>query len=169
MESKHILSVERFKELARPTSKHIDEGDVMTFVRECEEIKIIPAIGLERFKEMINAPEDSRNKILLEGGEYNDKCGKLKRCVGLQTTVAYFVYAHMVMVDGGMLTRTGLMQHNDSYASRENDKNRVRLYDDAMNAAETYLSSCLAYIKAIEKENINPVRGTRIRFHAIGD
>ena len=76
MESKHILSVERFKELARPTSKHIDEGDVMTFVRECEEIKIIPAIGLERFKKLLDDPEDSRNKTLLEGGEYNDKCGK---------------------------------------------------------------------------------------------
>ena len=169
MESKHILSVERFKELARPTSKHIAEGDVMTFVRELEAIKIIPAIGLVRFKKLRDYPEDSSNKTLLEGGEYNDKCGKLKRCVGLQTAVAYFVYAHMVMVDGGMLTRTGLMQHNDSYASREDNKNRVRLYDDAMNTAETYLSMCLAYIKAMEREDIEPVRGTRIRIHAIGD
>lgn len=169
MANEHLITVERFKELARPTSKHIDDGEVQTFIRECEDIKIIPAIGLERFKKLINDPEDSRNKTLLEGGEYNDKCGKLKRCVGLQTAVAYFVYAHMVMVDGGMLTRTGLMQHNDSYASREDNKNRVRLYDDAMNTAETYLSTCLAYIKATEREDINPVRGTRIRFYAIGD
>lgn len=169
MANKHIITVERFKELARPTSKHIDDGEVLTFIRECEDIYIIPAIGLARFKALQEEDGELQNITLLDGGEFKDKCGELKRCSGLRLAIAYFVYAKMIMADGGMLTRTGLMQHNDSYASREDDKNRVRMYNDAMEVAEAYLGSCMAYLKSVENESIKPVRGTRIRIHAIGE
>ena len=169
MENEHLITVEKFKELARPTSKHIDDGEVNTFIRECEDIYIIPAIGLARFKALQENTQDVTNKILLEGGEYEDKKGTLRKCSGIRLTLSYFVYAKMVMSDGGLLTRTGLMQHNDSSASREDDKNRVRMYNDAMEVAETYLGSCLAYLKSVEGESVRPVRGTRLRIHAIGD
>jgi hypothetical protein len=169
MENNHLLTVEQFKTLARPTSKHVDDDDIMTFVRECEDITIIPAIGLARYKALIEAPDDEANKVLLVGGEYQDKKGEQKRCAGLQLALSYYVYGKLVMVDGGMLTRTGLMQHNDSYASREDDKNRVRLYNDVMNTAETYLASCVAYIHATTDESVKPIRGARLRIHAIGE
>ncbi|MCI6672429.1 MAG: hypothetical protein PUG96_02425 [Prevotellaceae bacterium] len=172
MESKHILTVEEFKELARPTSKHIDDLEVITFIRECEDIFIIPAIGLRRYKALKEDVLSEENRILLEGGEYEIN-GDLKKCAGLQIALSYFVYAKMIMSDGGLLTRTGLMQHNDSYASRGDDKNRVRRYDEVMNVAEEYFTTCLAYIKAIEKKCDNGkfgrVRGTRIRIHSIGE
>lgn len=172
MENKHILTVERFKELARPTSKHVDDAEIMTFIRECEDILIIPAIGLKRYKALLVEHLDEDNKILLEGGEYEDNTA-LKKCSGLQIALSYFVYAKMIMSDGGILTRTGLMQHNDSYASRSDDKNRVRRYDEAMNVAEAYLATCLAYLQTKEKTcgNINHgrVRGTRVRIHSIGE
>lgn len=169
MANEHLITVERFKELARPTSKHIDDGEVQTFIRECEDIYIIPAIGLTHFKALQEDEEKPKNMTLLDGGEFEDKEGKLKKCSGLRLALSYFVYAKMVMSDGGLLTRTGLMQHNDSYASREDDKNRVRMYNDAMNVAETYLGSCLAYLKSVEGEEIKPVRGTRLTIHSIGE
>lgn len=169
MENKHLITVEDFKKLARPTSKHIDEEEVNTFIRECEDIYIIPAIGLARYKALQDGDQGEEKKTLLEGGEYRDKEGKLKKCSGLQLTLSYFVYGKMVMSDGGLLTRTGLMQHNDSYASREDDKNRVRQYNDAMEVAETYLGSCLSYLKEISGEKVRPVRGTRLRIHSIGE
>lgn len=169
MANEHLITVERFKELARPTSKHIDDGEVQTFIRECEDIYIIPAIGLARFKALQEDEQKPKNITLLDGGEFTDKGGGLKKCSGLRLALSYFVYAKMVMSDGGLLTRTGLMQHNDSYASREDDKNRVRMYNDAMEVAETYLGSCLAYLKGVEGESVKPVRGTRLRIHAIGD
>lgn len=169
MANEHLITVERFKELARPTSKHIDDGEVQTFIRECEDIYIIPAIGLARFKALQEDEIEPKNITLLDGGDYEDKEGILKKCSGLRLALSYFVYGKMVMSDGGLLTRTGLMQHNDSYASREDDKNRVRMYNDAMNVAETYLGSCLAYLKSVEGEEIKPVRGTRIKIHSIGE
>ena len=172
MENKQILTVEKFKELARPTSKHVDDVEIITFIRECEDILIIPAIGLKRYKALLSEHLNVENKILLEGGEYEDN-KTLKKCAGLQIALSYFVYAKMIMSDGGILTRTGLMQHNDSYASRSDDKNRVRRYDEVMNVAEAYLSTCLAYLKTKESKcdstGSGRVRGTRVRIHSIGE
>lgn len=53
MENKHLINVEQFKQLARPTSKHVDEDEVKTFIRECEDIFIIPAIGLDVYKALL--------------------------------------------------------------------------------------------------------------------
>lgn len=169
MVNEHLITVDMFMELTRPTSKHIDYGEVETFIRECEDLYIIPAIGLERFKNLLRDRKEDKYIKLLDGGEYEDKGGILKKCSGLRCALAYFVYGKMAMSDGGMLTRTGLMQHNDSYASREDDKNRVRRYNDVMEIAETYLGSCLAYLKSVDGDGVRPVRGTRIRIHSIGE
>lgn len=168
MVNEHLITVDLFMKLTRPTSKHIDYEEVETFIRECEDLYIIPAIGLERFKNLLRDRKEEKYIKLLDGGEYEDKEGTLKKCSGLRFALSYFVYAKMIMSDGGLLTRTGLMQHNDSYASREDDKNRVRRYNDVMEIAETYLGSCLAFLKSVEGDKIKPVRGTRVRIHSIG-
>ena len=169
MANKHILTVEEFKELARPTSKHVDEDEVMAFVRECEDIHIIPAVGLEKYQALLEESISEPDKILLEGGIY-EKDGKKEKCAGLKTALAYFVYAKMAMADGSIMTRSGMVQHNDSYAERTDDKNRVRRYDDVMNVAEEYLNSALLYLRTLEGyEESKPVRGTRLKIHSIGD
>lgn len=172
----HILSAEDLKAYVRPISRHVEDEDVETFIRECEDTVIIPAIGLKRFKELCGEENQLRdeNKILLCGGEYENRKGELKQCVGLKAALSYFTYAKMMMSDGTILTRTGLMQHNDSYAERSDDKNRVRRYNDVMNVAEEYLSTCLAYLASLNKgcceaSEVGKVRGTRLRIHAIGD
>lgn len=71
MENKYLITVEEFKELARPTSRHIDEGEVLTFIRECEDIYIIPAIGLACYKEV--QEEKDEDIILLDGGDLRTK------------------------------------------------------------------------------------------------
>ena len=169
MANKHILTVEEFKELARPTSKHVDEDEVIAFVRECEDIHIIPAVGLEKYQALLEESISEPDKILLEGGIY-EKDGKKEKCAGLKTALAYFVYAKMAMADGSIMTRSGMVQHNDSYAERTDDKNRVRRYDDVMNVAEEYLNSALLYLRTLEVyEETKPVRGTRLKIHSIGD
>lgn len=173
MENKHILTVKRFLELARPTSKHVEETEVMTFIRECEDMHIIPAIGLSKFKDLLKNPLNSDDEILLRGGEYENDKKNLQQCAGLEIALSYFVYAKMTMDDGGILTRTGVMQHNDSYAYRADDKNRVRRYNEVMNVAESYLSSSLEFLNSRNKDCCGQrkakTRGTRVRIYAIGD
>lgn len=169
MVNEHLITADMFVELARPTSRHIDHGEVETFVRECEDVHIIPAIGLERFKALLGARRGEADATLLDGGEFKDASGTARRCFGLRRALAYFVYAKMAMADGGMLTRSGLTRHNDSYATREDGKGRARRYNDVMEIAETYLGSCLAFMKSVEGDGVRPARGTRVRIHAIGE
>ena len=177
MENNHILTVEEFKELARPTSKHVDEKEVMAFVRECEDMNIIPAIGLDDFEALCGDELTDEQKILLDGGSWVQKVdggcggqnGLRKRCSGLKTALAYFVYAKMIQSDGGIVTRTGIMRHNDGHASHTDDKNRVRRYNDVMNVAEEYLTGCLMYWRSVKGEAVRQVRGSRVHVHAIGD
>lgn len=177
MNRTHLLSLNGFRELARPTSVHVDAKEIDKYIEECEDMYIVPAIGLEWFKRLLGDIEKEMEQeyTLLNGGEWIDApcgCGDgvLKKCHGIRKALAYFVYARMIQNDGSIMTRTGLMQHNDEYASRSDDRNRVRKYDEVMNVAEMYLSSVLAYLKHITGDcRVGKVRGTRLRITAIGD
>lgn len=170
MENEHLLSVEGFKCLARTTSRHIDDEDVLKFIRECEDMYIVPAIGLRRYKELIADDITEENIILLSGGEYESRCGELYKCDGLQLALAYFVYAKMLRADGAILARTGFMKHEDSYANHVVDKANTKQYNDVVDVAEHYLNTSLKYLKHITKERIiEPIKGTRTRIKAIGD
>lgn len=170
---KHLITVDEFKELGRPTSKHLDDDEVTSFISECEDMNIMPAIGLDMYEELSGGGELSEEaKILLNGGKWKEKTkeeSQSRMCGGLKKALAYFVYAKMSMSDGVILTRSGSMQHDDSYAQRSEDKNRVRRYNEVMNIAEEYLDGCLQYLKQWKGEKIKPVRGTRVHIHAIGD
>ena len=170
---KHLITVDEFKELGRPTSKHLDDDEVTSFISECEDMNIMPAIGLDMYEELSGGGELSEEaKILLNGGKWKETTNEesqSRMCGGLKKALAYFVYAKMSMSDGVILTRSGSMQHDDSYAQRSEDKNSVRRYNEVMNIAEEYLDGCLQYLKQWKGEKIKPVRGTRVHIHAIGD
>lgn len=171
----HLLTVEEFRSLARPTSKHIDEEEVCSFIRECEDMTIIPAIGYDTYEKLLSDDLSDEEKVLLDGGTWvqgivgrcNGQNGLRRKCSGLKTALSYFVYAKMIQSDGSIVTRTGAMRHNDEYASHIEDKKGR--YNDVMNVAEEYLSGCLQYWKSVKSEDVHPVRGSRVHIHAIGD
>lgn len=171
----HLLTVEEFRRLARPTSKHIDEDEVCSYIRECEDMTIIPAIGFDTYEKLLSDNLSDDEKTLLNGGTWvqgivgrcNGQNGLRRKCSGLKTALSYFVYAKMIQSDGSIVTRTGAMRHNDEYASHIEDK-KAR-YNDVMNVAEEYLSGCLQYWKSVKSEDVHPVRGSRVHIHAIGD
>lgn len=174
----HLINVEGFRALARPTSAHLDENEVWKYIEECEEMYIIPAIGLGKFKELCDTSivKGDDLDVLLNGGEWMEATcgcgtdGELRRCHGLRKALSYFVYARMAQNDGSIVTRTGFVKHNDEYASRDDDKNRVRKYNEVMQVAETYLSTSLSYLHYLNGDCCaRKVRGTRLQIHSIGD
>lgn len=175
----HLITVAQFKALARPTSCHLDDTEVMAYIAECEDLHIIPAIGFANFRRAIESEsftdifdETFDASVWLDGGEFvADVCGCSPRtewCVGLRKTLAYYVYAKMLRADGTILARSGAMRHNDQYAQHV-DPNRKQ-YDDVMNVADQYLSGCLLYAKThtAECNAVKPIRGTRATIKAIG-
>jgi hypothetical protein len=180
-----LIWPEQFRELARPVSVHVDDDEVAQFIRECEDVYIIPAIGWPTIKlatmtdpctaDWLAIYDDTFDAaVLLDGGEYNpgDGCdcgtdGETRYCNGLRKALAYFVYAKMLRNDGAIIARAGAMQHNDQYAYHVNDA-ELKRYDDTMNVAERYLGECLEYANRHNNKN-RTARQTRCRIIAVGD
>lgn len=178
-----LITPEQFRELARPVSCHVDNLEIQQFVRECEDMFIIPAIGWQNFKSatITNVWSDVFDatfnpSIFLDGGEYDPAdavcgCGNgdgMRYCNGLRKALAYYVYAKMLRNDGNILARAGAMQHQDQYAYHTNDADLKR-YNDTMDIAERYLGESVAYMNIYRKNNKSSVRQSRIRIKAIGD
>lgn len=169
----HLITTEEFKQLARPTSIHLDDAHVIAYITEVEDANIIPAIGYEAYKAIIEAEElTPEQNILLNGGEFEGTNGRpcaqssLQRCKGLKATTAYYAYARMLRADGAIVSRAGFMQHEDEY-SRHFDDSKLKQYNDVMDIAERYLASCLAYLNTIQPTP--KAKGSRARIYAIGD
>lgn len=194
----NLINFEKFRELSRPTSVHLDEDDVVNFIIECQDVFIIPAVGVRMFCRMersISVPTADRfASYLLKGcywyfnasddnflivsydGDLLNEYPDAKYCHGIEKTLAYYTYARMMRDDGAMVTRAGSIQHNDAYGSRLAQNEKHARYNDVMNAAELYLNSCLLFLAAIRKaEGDNTccgektqIRGHRAHIHAIG-
>lgn len=164
-----MLTVEEFKELARPSSAHLDDNEVLAFVREEQDVFIIPAIGYELFKALLGETLTAEQSTILNGGEWTDtKKSVLHLCKGLKAALAYFVYAKMMRSDGTLLSRAGSMRHNDQYAAHVDDT-KLKQYNDVMGVAENYLSNTMEYINYLNDDKLQPVRGSRCHIHAIGE
>ena len=175
MNDKHIISVDEFLQLARPTSKHIDQDDVIAYVREVEDRDVIPLIGYELYTTFVDAVRDSEipeaERILFIGGTYTGDCGcNPKVCAGLKKAVAYMAYAKLVAANGGIVTRSGYMQHDDTYATRMDDKNRANARRDVQNMAEFYFGQCVEYFNHLNGSCCkgNAPRGGLVKIKSIG-
>lgn len=178
LNEKHLISADEFLQLARPASKHLDEDEIKAYVREVEDKDIIPIIGVELYNTFINAVTDSalteEEKILFKGGAYvptgSCDCAPYKICAGLKRAVAYLAYAKFIAANGGIVTRSGYMQHDDTYATRMDDKNRANQRRDVQNMAEYYLGQCVEYYNQISGNccAANAPRGGLVRVKSIG-
>lgn len=177
-ERKQLITVDQFRELARPTSTHLDEDEVNAYIRECEDANIIPAIGWERFKAATEQGEwgdsvlpDFQPATFLDGGEYSQDETKVQKYIsGIRKALAYFTYARLFRADGTIVSRAGGMRHRDDYSDHVQDVSSNKQYNDIMDMAERYLSDSLEYLKAFTpKGEVKAQRGTRAHIHAIGD
>lgn len=177
-----LITPAQFRELARPVSLHVDDEEIAQFVRECEDVYIIPAIGWPNFKSATTTDAVWSGifdgtfdpTVFLDGGEYDPsqgECGcgeEMRYCNGLRKTLAYFVYAKMLRNDGNIIARAGAMQHQDQYAYHTIDA-ELKRYDDTMNIAERYLGECLEYANVHRINNRLSTRQSRCRIIPVGD
>lgn len=161
----HLISFEEFGTLTRIVSQHLDEYEVERYIEECEDVYIIPAIGLDVWDDVMAGGQ----KDLLNGCVYVDCCGNRHKCKGLKSAVAYYVYAKLAMNDGSIVSRSGFMQHVDERAQRASDRQRVDRYNDVMKIADKYLAECVLYIKENINKCVEPMRGNGTHIISIGD
>ena len=176
-----LITVEQFMRLSRPTSIHLDDEEVKAYIREAEDIYIIPFIGYATLKAITSnerpqhMDESFAIDILANGGEWTeiiaeckgDTVEEIHYCNGIRKAAAYYTYAKMIRADGSILSRAGAMRHRDEYSDHVDDS-KLKQYNDAMSIAERYLSESIAYMNAHSMQK-KKARGTRAHIHAIGD
>ena len=165
----HLITYSEVLVLSRPTSIHLSEEDVNTFIDESEQMEIIPAIGADLYLNILE--DETKHEVLLNGGNYTGADGKKRIFKGLKTALAYYVYAKMVKNDGRILGESGFLSHNDEHTSRIEEKQKYVSYNDALNVARRYLSDVLEYLKSTQEgfDRTAKVKNNGVRFIAIGD
>ena len=139
-----ITSVEQFRQIVRPSSVHLDEACVMSFLDEAVTAYVLPVTGYTIYKEACSDDPISGmaqgfdKSVFVNGGEWEQMSSCVcnddgtQYCSGLKKALAYFAYARMMRADGAVVSRAGLMRHRDEYGDHVmTDKQ----YQDVMSMA----------------------------------
>lgn len=146
----HLITVEDAKTLGRPIGK-VDEGKLIAYITEAENLFIKPVLGDKLYMMLF---DDEKNKgeyikRLFDGGSYCDCCGEVHCFRGLSVTMAYFVYAQLVMSGDFDSTRYGMVIKDGEYSNRISSKERSDHYNNTLEVANAYLRECVAYCRSV--------------------
>lgn len=145
----HLITVEDAKTLGRPIGK-VDDNKLLAYITEAENLFIKPVLGDSLYMMLF---DDSQNKgehirRLFDGGTYFDCCGCVHCFRGLSVTIAYFVYAQVVMSGDFESTRFGMVIKDGEYSNRISSKERSDHYSNTLEVANAYLRECVAYCRS---------------------
>lgn len=164
-----IITPNELGELSRPISKQADKNRVSAFIREAEDIDVLPSLGNSLLNTLRNNPDEHMD--LLEGCEYNVN-GETLYHVGLKRAVAYYAYARMLQAGDGQVTRYGFVDKNDSYSSEVDSEQRANTYRGAFDIADAYMAQVLDYLQNTENplyKKDGRVRNSRVKYRIIGN
>ncbi len=181
----------------RPMAANIKPEAINVYIRESEQLDILPAIGAELYRRYsqlgeIDAGTDTQlqdengNRIyildegelpteeykLLNGGFYTDQTGQIRRFEGLKAAHAYLAYARFVRNHSTQVTPFGVVQKMGDNSNTASDRNIAAVSKDAERIGEAHLQDAIAYWKDWHIQHgqkaQKPAR-RRKRFTAIGD
>ena len=138
-----IASINDIKNI-RPIADNIPSSRITIYLKEAENLYVIPAFGASLFKNISDNQENYTT--LLEGGFYdNDK----HYFEGLRKSIAYIAYSKMILNQDFNVTAFGTMFKNSEYSEHSNEKTLLRISNDALAIGLRYLDECLDYLKHI--------------------
>ena len=144
----HIITYDEVNELARPCSA--DDDVIMRFIDEAERNDLRLNMGDETFSEVMKsvAEGDSSVEVLLNGGQFVDRCGNSRIFEGLKRTLAYYAYARIVQNGSSYQTRFGYVEKEDDYSRNAETKYRIQAYGGALENANRFMCASPGYISA---------------------
>ena len=168
----HLIKTNEVADLSRPISGHIDDKKINTYIRESEDIDLKSSLGDVLLMDIRSNPE--KYDDLLNGGEYEDKCGYKHTFSGLKRALAYYSYARIVKNNDINVTRFGVTFKEDDYSDKVSVKERILAYNDAFSIADKYLHECVLFLSENKDKyplyrGIGKVKANRINFRTIGD
>lgn len=135
-----LISPEEVRKLARPTDADSDTVD--RAIEEASQI-VKETIGGELFYRLSTGVKYG---LLMEGGTYETRCGRIRMFAGLKKALAYFTYARIIKTGNVRSSRFGLVSKNGDYSSHAGQEEIAQAYRDAYSFGQRYLQECLVYI-----------------------
>lgn len=140
----YLITTEEVSKLSRDMSIHLDNFKIEAYIRESENIDIKDALGDALFLDVKEHPD--KYGTLLNGGEYDSKCGTKRTFIGLKAALAYYAYSRIVKNGDGNVSRFGFVNKESEYSSRSDIKEKVMAYNDTFSVADRYLKECVRYL-----------------------
>lgn len=187
-----IITVDYIRKY-RPLAKNICDDRVNIYIREAEQIDILPAIGADLYKkfsqlgdilvdekrlededgEHIYALEEgelpTEEYKLLNGGYYTDDCGTEHFFMGLKAALAYLAYARMIRNHSTNVTTYGVVVKSGEDSTPADARTISAAALDAQRIGEDYLAAAVRYWK-YATECSRPAKSvSRPRFVPIGN
>lgn len=151
----------------RPIAENVnDVKRLEPYIEECEKLYLIPAIGAERYKKLVdmflrrnddrvitdNANEpilvDDDYKKLLDGGFYDNDT---KYFAGLYEALGYLVYSRFVRNQQVNATAFGMVMKQGQFSEPLDEKAIIRIANDAEKIGNKYLEDCIDFLNYSEK------------------
>mgnify|MGYP003623224375 len=149
----------------RPIADNLDDQRrLVMYIKEAEELDIIPVIGAELYKDCVDNPQN--NRLLLDGGYYdNDK----RYFAGLKAAVCLLAYARFLPNNNINVTPFGIKEKLSIDSGEVSDKAMFRQINEARNTGMAYLQHVVEYLKyyGIKCGKLSSVKQNK--FKAIGN
>lgn len=189
----NITTIQKY----RPIAANIKPEAINVYIRESEQLDILPAIGAELYRRYsqlgevdvdvdVQLQDEQGNRIyvleegelpteeykLLNGGFYTDCTGQVRRFEGLKAAHAYLAYARFVRNHSTQVTPFGVVQKMGDDSNAASDRNIAAVCKDAERIGTAHLQEAVAYWKDWHIQHGQTAQKPtprRKRFTAIGD
>lgn len=189
----------------RSVASNIDLEKVNNYIREAERLDLIPVITYDLYKRLergdeavievevdkygiavlladeddtlitVEATKTSAEELMLDGGEYYDRCGNVKYIEGVKVALAYFAYARMVRNHQVAVTPFGVVSKMGDDSNPTDARMLASVAADAVNIATAMLRRCAEFWLQVEEcRGLHIMRKSlagngKKKFIAIGD
>lgn len=177
----------------RDIARNIQRDKVDTFIRETEELDIIPMLGVDEYDRLdtggrsfrvsisvlgvdylggiVLSPEE---RMLLDGGQYIDNCGCKQRFAGLKAAESYIVYSRLIRNHPLQVTPYGVVVKEGDDSSPASAQSINAVSKDSEKIGRQYLADTIRYWRYTQECGCGdccqqPVRASKRKFVAIGD
>lgn len=141
-----LLQTQNIKTDGRPISDYIDKSRVEVYIQEAELLDLKPQIGDALYLDMLKEKTDKYD-ALLNGGEYQTKCGDTKQFAGVLKALNYYVQARIAKNNNYNQTRFGMTKKKDDHSEPVSLNEVLAVEKDMKNIADRYMQECLNFLR----------------------
>lgn len=171
---RNLITYEEISQLARPCTTDREMAEAM--IAEAQRVELKPRLGdalylnligrddlatlidgggaFDNYDLILDAAPDAvathsdwdRYRLLLNGGQWTDRCGNTHLLTGLKTTLAYYALARIVRDGNIQATTYGAVIKDDQYSVDSERAERQRQYRELFSQADSYMAEAINYL-----------------------